>query len=77
MLAWKWSGGCPEELAAETVAGPQKPLQEPRVRAAPTYVILDGEGVVRWVHEGQAKEGVLRRAVQALRSGNEEGSDGR
>ena len=48
-----------------------------RSPGTPTGVILDGEGVVRWVHEGQAKEGVLRRAVQALRSGNEEGSDGR
>jgi len=41
------------------------------VRVTPTYVILDGEGVVRWVHEGPAKQEVLRRAVQALRSGNE------
>jgi len=41
----------------------------------PTYVILDGEGVIRWVHEGQADPEVLRRAVGALRSEGLEGRD--
>jgi len=46
------------------------------VRVTPTYVILDGEGVVRGVHEGQADPEVLRRAVEALRSEGLEGHDG-
>jgi len=46
------------------------------VRVTPTYMILDGEGVVRGVHEGQADPEVLRRAVEALRSEGLEGHDG-
>jgi len=45
------------------------------VRVTPTYVILDGEGVVRWVREGQADPEVLRRVVQSLRSEGLEGED--
>jgi len=33
------------------------------VRVTPTYVILDGEGVIRWVHKGIVEQEVLRLAV--------------
>jgi len=46
------------------------------VRVTPAYVILDGEGVIRGVHEGQADPEVLRRAVGALRSEGLTGAGG-
>ena len=38
------------------------------VRATPTYVILDREGVIRWVHEGVVGPEDLGRAVLAVAS---------
>ena len=38
------------------------------VRAAPTYVIRDGKGVIRWVHEGIVRPEELARAVLAVMS---------
>jgi len=43
------------------------------VRATPTYVILDAEGVIRWVHEGSVEPEELQRAVLAVRG--EDGND--
>jgi len=42
-------------------------------RVTPTYVILDQEGVICWVHEGIVEQEVLRRAVLAVVS--EDGID--
>ena len=36
------------------------------VRATPTYVILDGEGVIRWIREGAVELEELRTAVLAI-----------
>ncbi|MEW6216676.1 MAG: hypothetical protein AB1543_03240 [Candidatus Bipolaricaulota bacterium] len=36
------------------------------VRATPTYVILDAEGVIHWVHEGVVGPEELGRAVLAV-----------
>ncbi len=35
------------------------------VRVSPTFLIVDQEGVIRWVHEGAAELGELGRAVMA------------
>lgn len=49
------------------------PVRTLAVRATPTYVILDAEGVIRWVHEGIVEQEVLRSAVLAVVS--EDGTD--
>ncbi len=36
------------------------------VRATPTYVILDGKGVIRWVGEGLVRSVVLEEAILAI-----------
>lgn len=47
------------------------------VRATPTYVILNGEGVIRWMHEGVVRPEELGRAVLAVVSRAEPVSESR